>query len=105
METQTRTTEKKPNVFKRVKNWWNGLTNDQQWLIVTGIWTVDGLLWGSYLTARHKDKQIAKAEEIGAYKGYICGQMDAYKEMASNPYGMMDAGMKKLEKQGIAKKF
>lgn len=75
---------KERNPIKRVKRWWNGLTNDQQWMCVVGLWTVDGLLWGSFLTAAHKDKQIAKAEEIGAYKGYICGQMDAYKEMAQH---------------------
>ena len=40
---------------------------------------------GNYtIITAHKDKQIAKAEEIGAYKGYICGQMDAYKEMAQH---------------------
>lgn len=97
--------EKKPNIFKRVKNWWDGLTTDQQWLCVTGLWTVDGLLWGSYLTAKHYDKKMTKVEQVGAYKGYVLGQIDAYKEMAQNPYAMMDAGMKRLEQQGIAKKF
>lgn len=97
--------EKKPNIFKRVKNWWDGLTADQQWLCVTGLWTVDGLLWGSYLTARHYDKKMTKVEQVGACKGYVLGQIDAYKEMAQNPYAMMDAGMKRLEQQGIAKKF
>lgn len=97
--------KKEKNPFKRIRNWWNGLTNDQQWLCVVGVWTVDGLLWGSYLTARHMDKKVANAEKIGACKGYVCGQMDAYKEMAQNPYGMMDAGMRKLEMQGKAKKF
>jgi len=99
------TREKKDNIFTRVRNWWNGLSNDQQWLCVTGIWTIDGLLWGSYLTAKHKDKQIAKAEELGATKGYILGQIDAYKEIASNPYAQMDIGMKRLEQQGKAKHF
>lgn len=102
MENQDK---KEKNIIKRVKNWWNGMSPDHQWMCVVGIWTIDGLLWGSYLTARHKDKQIAKADQIGQAKGYIMGQMDAYKEMASNPYGMMNAGMKKLEQQGIAKKF
>lgn len=97
---------KKPSIFQRAKNWWNGLTNDQQWLCVTGLWTIDGLLWGSYLTAVHKNKQIEKAEQVGACKGYVIGQIDAYKEMAqSNPYAMMDSGMKKLEQQGKVKKF
>lgn len=98
-------TEKKKNVFTKVKDWWQGLTNDQQWLCVVGLWTVDGLLWGSYLTTKKMSKQIIKAEQIGATKGYILGQMDAYKEMAQNPYSQMDIGMKRLEQQGIAKKF
>ena len=97
--------KKEKNPFKRIRNWWYGLTNDQQWLCVVGVWTVDGLLWGSYLTARHMDKKVANAEKIGACKGYVCGQMDAYKEMAQNPYNQMNAGMNRLEKQGIAKKF
>ena len=97
--------KKERNPFKRISNWWNGLTRDQQWLCCVGLWTVDGLLWGSYLTARHKDKQIAKAEEIGATKGYILGQIDAYKDIAQNPYKQMDVGMKRLEQQGKAKHF
>lgn len=96
---------KKLGPIARVKNWWNGLSNDQQWACVVGLWTVDGLLWGSYLTARHKDKQIVKAEQIGATKGYILGQMDAYKEMAQNPMTQMDIGMRRLEQQGKAKHF
>ena len=99
------TKQKKPNVFRRVQNWWNGLTNDQQWLCCVGLWTVDGLLWGSYLTARHYDKKMTKVEQVGACKGYVLGQIDAYKEMAQNPYAMMDTGMKRLEQQGKATKF
>ena len=97
--------KKERNPFKRVRNWWNGLTNDQQWLCVTGIWTLDGLLWGSYFTAKHMDKKVTKAEQIGAAKGYVLGQIDAYKEIAQNPYGMMEAGMKRLEQQGKVTKF
>lgn len=97
--------KEKKNIFRRMKDRWDGLTNDQQWACVVGIWTLDGLLWGSYLTARYKDKQIAKAEEIGAYKGYICGQMDAYKELAQNPYQHTNNGTNRLERQNIAKKF
>lgn len=98
------TKQKKPNVFRRVQNWWNGLTNDQQWLCCVGLWTVDGLLWGSYLTARHYDKKMTKVEQVGACKGYVLGKIDAYKEMAQNPYKAVDNAIKIGEKNGTIKR-
>lgn len=97
--------KKKFRPIARVKDWWNGLTSDQQWLCVVGLWTFDGALFGSLITAKHKDKQIEQAEKIGASKGYILGQIDAYKEIAQNPYKQMDVGMKRLEQQGKATRF
>lgn len=97
--------KKKFRPIARVKDWWNGLTSDQQWLCVVGLWTFDGALFGSLITAKHKDKQIEQAEKIGASKGYILGQIDAYKDVAQNPYKQMELGMTRLEQQGKAKHF
>ena len=99
--------EKKPNVFKRIKHWWKEeLTEDDRDIFkIAGIWCVDGALWGTLITAVVKDKKIKKVAENAAVAGYQMGQIDAYKEMAQNPYSMMDVGMRKLEQQGKAKKF
>jgi hypothetical protein len=50
-------------------------------------------------------KQITKAEQIGATKGYILGQMDAYKEMAQNPYQAVDKAISIGEKDGTIKRI
>lgn len=99
--------EKKPNIFKRIKHWWKEeLTEDDRDIFkIAGIWCVDGALWGTLITAVVKDRKIKKVAENAAVAGYQMGQIDAYKEIAKNPYGMMDAGMKRLEQQGKAKKF
>ena len=98
-------TQKKPNVFKRAKNWWNSLTDDQRWLCVTGLWAFDGFLFGSLITTSCMEKKVNKAEQIGACKGYVIGQIDAYKEIAKDPYIQMDIGMKRLESQNKVTKF
>lgn len=105
MENQNQ--EKKPNIFKRIKRWWKeDLDQDtRDWFKVVGIWTVDGALFGSCITAGVMAKKANKAIKTGVYAGYYQGRLDAYKEMAQNPYAMMDTGMKRLEQQGIAKKF
>ena len=99
--------QKKPNIFKRIKRWWKeDLDQDtRDWLKIVGLWTVDGAMIGSCITAGVMAKKANKAVKTGVYAGYYQGQLDAYKEMAQNPYAMMDAGMKRLEQQGIAKKF
>ena len=103
MENQSKP---KPNVFKRIKCWWKKLDqNDRDWLKILGIWTVDGAMIGSCITASVMAKKAKKAVETGVYSGYYLGQLHAYKEMAQNPYTQMDAGMKRLEQQGKATKF
>ena len=101
------TTEKKPNVFQKIKHWWKEeLTEDDRDIFkIAGIWCVDGLLWGSIITAGVCKVKSQKATDIAAAAGYINGKMDAYKEMAQNPYQMMNAGMQKLEQQGKARRF
>lgn len=74
--------EQKRGPIKRLKDWWDGLTYNQQLGIVVGIWTLDGFLFGTEITAAHKNKQMKQAVHIAKAEGYINGQMDAYKEMA-----------------------
>lgn len=97
--------KKKFRPITRVKDWWNGLTSDQQWLCVVGLWTFDGALFGSLITAKHKDKQIEQAEKIGATNGYILGQIDAYKDIAQNPYKTIDKAISIGEKNGTVKRI
>lgn len=101
------TNEKKPNIFKRIKRWWKeDLTEDDRDAFkIAGIWCVDGAIWGSLITTIVIGNKAKKATNVAAAAGYINGKLDAYKEMAQNPYGMMDAGMRKLEQQGKAKRF
>jgi len=105
MENQSQ--EKKPNIFKRIKRWWKeDLDQDtRDWLKIVGIWTVDGAAIGSCITASVMAKKANKAIKTGVYSGYYLGQLNAYKEMAQNPYAQMDAGMKRLEQQGKVTKF
>lgn len=85
--TETVVRIKKGNVFTRIRNWWKyDLDQDtRDWLKITGIWTVNGTLWGSLITAgglkRKMKKEIRKAEAAG----YITGAMDAYRDMAMQP--------------------
>lgn len=98
---------KKENVFSKIKRWWKEeLSEDERtWLKIVGIWTIDGAMLGTAITGAVKNKQIKKTAIRAAEMGYTQGQIDAYKEMAQNPYFMMDAGMRKLEQQGKAKRF
>lgn len=76
-------TKKKEGLFKKIGNWWVNLTNDQQWMVVCGVYLVDGLVIGSAVSKmKFEKKQAKKIEALGASKGYILGQIDAYKEMA-----------------------
>lgn len=98
--------EKKKNIFTRIKDKWNELDEDtKDWTKITAIWTFDGLLWGSIITAIRKEKKMVRVAKNCAAAGYIQGQMDAYKEMAQNPYRtvnrMIDAG----EKNGTMKRI
>ena len=100
--------KKKPNIFKRIKRWWKeDLTEDDRDIFkIAGIWCVDGALWGTLITSIVKDQKTKKVVNNAIVAGYQMGQVDAYKEMAqNNPYNMMNAGMTRLEQQGIAKKF
>ena len=98
---------KKENIFKRIKRWWKeDLTEDDRDIFkIAGIWCADGFLIGTMVTAGAWAKKSQKDVKVAAATGYINGKLDAYREMAQNPYGMMDAGMRKLEQQGKAHKF
>lgn len=96
---------KKKGIIQRVKDWWNDRSYGEQLAMVVGIWTLDGVLWGSYFTKCYKDQQAVKIAQDAEQKGYLQGKMDAYKEIAQNPYQQIDLGFKRLEQQGKAKKF
>lgn len=100
--------QKKPNIFKRIKRWWKeDLDQDtRDWLKIVGIWTVDGALIGSGITASVMAKKEKKAVETSVYSGYYLGQLHAYKEMAqdSNKQQMGDS-LKRLEQQCKTTKF
>ena len=98
---------KKENVFKRIKRWWKEELDDDErtWLKVVAIWTVDGAMIGTAITGAVKNNQMKKAVNHSLATGYIQGKLDAYKEIAQNPYTQMDIGMKRLEQQGKAKRF
>jgi len=99
------TNGQKKGIIRRVQDWWYGLSENQQIGLVCGVWFLDGILYGSYGMKIHKDKQAKEIAAHAAAQGYLMGQSDAYKEIAQNPYKQMEIGMKRLEQQGIAKKF
>ena len=72
---------------------------------IVAIWTADGALIGTAITGAIKNKQMEKAVKVAQSKGYLEGTLDAYKELARDPYFQMDNSMRKLEQQGKAKKF
>ena len=80
-------TKKERNPVKKVINWWNGLSFSTQLWITCGVWFADGLLYGSAIANIKNNKKIKKAAEVGAAQGYMLGQVDAYKDIASqNPF-------------------
>ena len=102
--------QEKQSIFKRIKHWWKEeLTEDDRDVFkIAGIWCFDGALWGSLITAGIKNAKNKNKIANAIVAGYLQGQTDAYKDMAQNnmnPYRQMDMGMRRLEKQGIAKKF
>lgn len=99
--------EKKPNIFKRIKRWWKeDLDQDtRDWLKIVGLWTVDGAMLGSCITAGIMSKKANKAVKTGVYAGYYQGQLDAYKEMAQNPYEAVNKAISIGEKNGTTKRI
>lgn len=98
--------KKKKSFVQKIKDKWNSLSEDEKdWTKITAIWTFDGLLWGTLITSIVKDAKTKKIAKNCAAAGYIQGQMDAYKEMAQNPYKQMDMAMRRLEQQGKVTKF
>lgn len=96
----------KRGFIQKVKDYWNSLSGyDKTWIAAVGVWTVDGFLIGSAITAAKKNKEIKKLSEAAYFMGAQDGKIAAYRDMASNPYQMMDIGMRKLEQQGKAKHF
>lgn len=97
----------KQNIFQKIKNWWKyTLTEDDRDIFkIAGIYALDGAMIGAAVTAAVKNVKTQKLVNNALAVGYIQGQMDTYKELAQNPYGMMNSGMKILEQQGKATKF
>ena len=81
---------KKPNIFQKIKRWWKeDLTEDDRDIFkIAGIWFVDGAMIGAAVGTCACAKKAKKATDVAATAGYISGKMDAYKEMAMNPYQM-----------------
>ena len=79
--------------------------DERTWLKIVAIWTADGAMIGTAITGALKNRQMKRIADQSLATGYIQGKMDAYKEIAQNPYTQMDIGMKRLEQKGIAKKF
>ena len=98
--------KKKKSFVQKIKDKWNSLSQDEKdWTKITAIWTFDGILWGSIFTAISAERKMKKVANTAAAAGYIQGQMDAYRDMAQNPYKQMDMAMRQLEKQGKVTKF
>ena len=99
--------EKKQNVFQKIKRWWKEELNDDErgWMKIVAIWTLDGAMIGTAITGAVKNRQMKKVTDRSLATGYIEGKMDAYREIAQNPYTQMNVGMKRLEQQGKVRKF
>lgn len=99
--------EKKQGFFSKVKHWWKEtLTEeDRDNFKIAGIYAFDGTLFGCAITTIIKNRKAKKTNDALICAGYIQGKLDAYKEMAQNPYQQIDTGFKRLEKQGKTVKF
>ena len=99
-------TIKKKGFFQKLKDKWNSLDPEtKDWVKITSIFTVDGVIWGTALGLAISGKQIKKEAAKAYLIGVNDGKDDAYLKMMQNPYAMMNAGMTRLEQQGKAKKF
>ena len=98
----TEVNRKKENVFKRIKRWWKEDLDDDErtWFKILGIWTFDGAMIGASIASSVKNKQMKKNVNIAAGAGYIQGKMDAYKEMAQNPYMFTQTAFSVAKKDG-----
>ena len=99
--------EKKPNIFKRLKRWWKeDLTEDDRDIFkLAGIWCLDGALFGTLITGAVVGNKSKKMQKQALAAGYIQGQMDAYKEMAQNPYNAVNKAVAVGEKNGTMKRI
>ena len=78
--------ETKKSVFQKVKDWWkNDLSeNDRDWVKAVAIWTFDGALFGSMITAARKNRQMKLRVKGAEARGYLAGTIDAYREVSLN---------------------
>lgn len=77
----------KKGFFSRIKEAWNALSDyDKTWIAAVGIWTVDGALIGSAITAAIKNRKIVKLSEAAYFMGAQDGKIAAYREMAESRY-------------------
>ena len=99
--------EKKPNIFKRLKRWWKeDLTEDDRDIFkIAGIWCLDGALFGTLITGAVVGNKSKKMQKQALAAGYIQGQMDAYKEMAQNPYNAVNKAVSIGEKNGTMQRI
>lgn len=75
---------KKKGIVNRLKNWFDGLSVNQQLGILCGTWFVAGLSWGSLISDVSNAKRQQKVTNLAYDVGTLQGRSDAYKEMAMN---------------------
>lgn len=99
--------KKKQGIFSRIKRWWKEDLSDydREQLKVMGVFGAETFLIGSAVTSAIKGHRQKKVQQQVAVAGYLQGKLDAYKEIAQEPFIKMNAGMRKLEQQGKTTKF
>ena len=98
---------KKPNVFQRIKRWWKENLSEEEREIfkISGIFMADGMLIGAAIASGAYEQKMKKVAKNQYAVGYVEGSINAYREVAKNPYIQMDAAWNKLEAQGKVRKF
>ena len=89
---------RKPGLIERAKNWWNGLTFNQQLGLTIAVWTLDGALYSGMIVSNIKDKQAKRIAAAAYDVGVQDGKIEAYKDILSDPQACMNRGMKMAQK-------
>lgn len=98
--------EKKKSIFQKVKDYWKSIPQyDRDWIKLMGVFGLETSVITGAIVTTVMDKRRVKDMTIAYQMGTLDGQMNAYRDMAQNPYRMMDTGMKVLDKQGKVTHF